>query len=71
MVLCHVTVQHIPGFKDFQTLVALVALREIVLGLQMRFHVVSFVGNVGLGRGAEGADELAVLRPHGVRFHKV
>ena len=69
--LSHMTIEHISGLENFVANLALVALREFMLGLQVCFHVVSFAGSVGVWRGAQCADEFPLSRLDGVSLHKV
>ena len=69
--LSHMTIEHISGLENFVANLALVALREFVLGLQVCFHVVSFAGGVGVWRGAQSADEFSLSSLDSVSLHKV
>ena len=71
MVLCHVTVEDIPGFQHLEAYGALISLAQIMLCFEMSFHVISFVGNVGFGRMAEGADKVPIVRTDSMPLHQV
>ena len=71
MVLCHVTVEDIPGFQHLEALGALISLAQLMLRFQMSFHVISFVGNVRFGHMAEGADKFPIVRTDSMPLHQV
>ena len=71
MVLRHVTVQDISGFQHLEALGALISLAQLMLRFEVRFHVISFVGNVGFILKAEGADKFPIVRTDSMSLHKV
>ena len=71
MVLCHVVVEDIPGFHHLEAQGALISFAELMLCFEMSFHVISFVGTVGFGRMAEGADKVPIVRTDSMPLHQV
>ena len=65
------TVKDVSGFQHLETLGALISLAQLMLSFEVGFHVISFVGNVGFGRMAEGADKFPIVRTDSMSLHQV